>query len=274
MLASRSVGSRQSALALIVLLALPACGGDGPGERELRAELASQFPTYLEAASFSLEEREALGTEEEPAWASRFRAELKLREDTYEEVRREGDVLFVRRVAASGEERTVTGLVNAALMEGSWSSSLAFDEDPTPALGRPLAEFDAPRVIVLGSDAEKQYQAERRTALFTTGSFSGVATGYANAEFPIQIRFTGFDERTMRVQGEVKWPSLGGATKRFEGNLSGRSVAARETAWVNRGDGSAMFGLEYRIEIGPTLDAAVGSWSGQGYGGKIQVTAG
>ena len=37
MIASRSVGSRQSWLALVLMLALPACGADGPSERDLRA---------------------------------------------------------------------------------------------------------------------------------------------------------------------------------------------------------------------------------------------
>ena len=272
---SRSVGARQCALALPLLLALAGCGGgDGPSDRELRADLATQLPAFLEPASLDLEARQSTGTETEPAWASRFRAQLKLREDTYREVHREGDVLFVRRVAASGDERLVSGKALASLTGGSWTSSLTLDADPSGELGQPLSSFDAPRVIVVGSEEERAYQAERRSALFTTGAFSGTATGNGGSEFPIEIRFTGFDPRTLRVQGEVKWPTLAGATKRIEGTLDGRSVTARETAWVVRGDGTALFGLEYRIEISPALDGITGSWSGQGYDGRLTLSAG
>src|SRR5687767_5720037 len=99
----------------LVALALSGCGGEGPSARDLRETLAAQLPAYLEAASLDLDGAATTGAGSEPAWSSAFRADLKLKEDTYREVKREGDVLFVERVAASGEERTVSGKALAAL---------------------------------------------------------------------------------------------------------------------------------------------------------------
>ena len=265
-----AVGPSQCALVLASLLLLPGCGGDGPSSRELRETLASQLPAYLEAASLDLDARQTTGSDTEPAWTSSFRADLKLKEDTYEEVQREGEVLFVKRVAASGEERTVSGKALAELAGSAWRSSLTLDDDPAGSLGRPLADFDAPRVIVWGSKEHAAYVEEKRAAVLSAGSFAGSATG-AGAEFPLSIRFTSYDAATRQVEGRVEWSSLGGATKRFQGQINGKSLVVRETGWVDRGDGSALYPLEYRLELDSALEELAGSWQGGGFSGRVKL---
>jgi hypothetical protein len=266
----RPVDPSYRVIVLAAALLLPACGGDGPSARDLRETLASQLPAYLEAASLDLDARQNTGSESEPGWSSSFRADLKLKEDTYEEVEREGDVLFVKRVAASGDERSVSGKALAALAGSSWRSSLTLDDDPTGSLGKPLGDFDAPRVIVVGSKEHAAYVEEKRAAVLSAGTFEGSATA-VGAEFPVVVRFTAYDPRTRVVTGRVEWPSLGGATKHFHGQITGKSLWVRENGWVDHGDGSALYPLEYRLELDTALEVLTGSWQGGGFNGRVRL---
>lgn len=282
----RSTYRRFTLLALLGTLGATACGDSGPSSKQLRDQLAMELPAYWEASSFSVEAEQNAGNEVEPVWMARFRAGLKLKEDTYKQERREGDVIFVSRVASSGEERPVYGKAVSGLRSGAWATSFSLENSPISALGKPLGSFDAPRVIIIGSDEEKAYQkeqTERKAAreraiaqLYSQSSFSGIAT-QGTREHPILVRFTAYDPTTKRARGEIEWPGLGGAIKAFEGTvLTNGAISAKEVDWVRRSADNVLFGIEYSMKPNEALDGFSGSWKGGwlGEGGKVTLTRG
>lgn len=265
-----------------------ACGDDGsPNSRDLGDRYAVEIPAYWKADKFTVEAQENLGSTVEPAWASRFVAELKLEEDTYRQARRDGDVLFVTKIADKGAKRTVYGKALSGLRAGAWETAFQMEEDPTISMGQPLASFSAPRIIVTGSTEEKAHEeekaraaAEERDALarfLSAGFFSGTATqGATTHEFRLHILT--FDPRTGAVSGRTEWPSIdGGAVKTFSGRLDNRTLILQENGWVKRVN--ALGEIEFSLNIPESLDRIEGRWSwGSGAwdrtGGDVNIVPG
>jgi hypothetical protein len=65
---------------------LVSCSQLGPNDGILRNSLQSQLPAYWEVSALNLENRENLGSQADPNIQARFKAVLRLKEDTFNKV--------------------------------------------------------------------------------------------------------------------------------------------------------------------------------------------
>ncbi|WP_010480020.1 hypothetical protein [Acaryochloris sp. CCMEE 5410] len=56
---------------------------NGPSQAQVQESLQAQLPSYSEIESFQIEKSENLGTETEPKFQKRFKANLRISEDLY-----------------------------------------------------------------------------------------------------------------------------------------------------------------------------------------------
>lgn len=130
---------------------------------QLREQFAREMPPLWTLTGFSVDTTENAGTEAEPVVNSRFTATATLKETLYFVDGRDGPIAFLRRVAAPGLEKPLTGLVRSVLRCPTWVSAFQLD---LPGIletgGAPLAAFPG-RVIVRGSEDERDHN-DRREA--------------------------------------------------------------------------------------------------------------
>jgi hypothetical protein len=138
-----------------------------PDATQLRDQFGVEIPAYWRAAGFSLEASELAGSHQEH-FRGRFKATISLTTPTYVEDHRVGEVLFIRQVGRPGLRRTIYGRAEGTLASRGWNTRLSMENDPTRALGTPRDFFNAPRVIIAGSDDDRAFQAEQARELVET----------------------------------------------------------------------------------------------------------
>lgn len=275
---------------------LAACSdGMGPSRAELEGQLALRLPHQLEMGSFSVEASENIGTKVEPLIKSRFKAEVRLKEDTFERDHQEGEVAFLRPAAKKGERRELYGIASAVQKAGSWQIIFDFENSRLfDDAGNPLGSFTG-RVIVIGSSEEKDFRKEQAeaakqaelaakavvqarldviTAALTSGRvYAGEQKTGTNSMTPtilrFQVRFLSFDKASGRVTAENRWfDSKTGALKapnHVEGLLVGDSL--RLTERVRNGENGQDFSISYSFALAATGDRLDGKWR-TGSGGE------
>lgn len=273
----------------VITLALIGCGSQrgGPTSRELRDRLAVELPGFVRTSSFSVEASQNIGSEVEPVFKSRFKAEIELQTPTYSVDGTDPEALFVKSVTRAGEKRTIYGIATSTLVAGAWRTAFQYENNPLSVIGNPIDFFQSNRVIIRGSPEEQQFNQNRRqqelereqTRLRSVQSLVGRAVpgsalvdGSNNVVFPITLTLVSFDPTTGRVSGEVGWPSLRGVVKTFEGQLSGEHITATETNWKTRPEdiSGILLGIVYTLTLDSSGRLSSGRWQHPGArGGAI-----
>ena len=150
-------------LLLIITLAIASCamGEQQPTKGEIEQSLAFQLPSFVSLSSFSIEAMQNMGTQVDPEWATRFRASIELKTDTFAPDGEEPSVAFVRPVNRKGDTQEIFGKSASSLYMGSWRTSFRFDGQPIESLGQPASAFGPKKVIERGSKEESAYFAEK-----------------------------------------------------------------------------------------------------------------
>lgn len=149
---------------LCLLIALPiflsACFEKKPSKDDIKASLISELPAFAKIETFSVEAMQGVGTDIEPVWVSRFKAEIKLNTETFIKDGNEYEAFFVRSFKKEGDLVQFFGKSTSKLYAGKWVTSINFEGDPIDSLGIPLSSFPPSRIIVRGSSEEKEFYKE------------------------------------------------------------------------------------------------------------------
>ena len=181
----------------LLTLVLAACSRSGPSKDHLRDALATALPAYLTIAAFDLEASENVGTEVEPLYRGRFRANIEFRVDTFSRTNVEQAVVFLRKVRSAGDEIQLFGKTQSGLYAGAWKSSVTLEGVDMSALGEPRTSFSAARTIILGTSEESDYRKEQALALEATsrsiaGEWKGDMSQPGHPPFPVSVSLLPF----------------------------------------------------------------------------------
>jgi hypothetical protein len=155
-----------------------------PAEMELSDGFAVNLPSYWEVASFKMDMSVNQGSEYTPLYKTKFHAELRLKTDTfvdssvsalkYNNVKNQiydlfretlPGIIFVCKASQAGIVKTVNGVATSERYRGAWSTQFSIENDPVPALGKPLDFFQGAEVVVEGSEREQRLFAELETRI-------------------------------------------------------------------------------------------------------------
>lgn len=145
------------------LFGLAGCGSSNePSTSELEKKLALDLKGYVEVASFSKEISENAGTKVEPLVQTRFKAKLRLKEDTYVPsgyVRRENAVQLELR-NKKGTEFDLYGIAKATRKGDGWNITFRYENMPSN-IGQPFGHFSAQgKAFIKGSKEEEEFMAQ------------------------------------------------------------------------------------------------------------------
>lgn len=238
--------------ALLCVAFLAACSGQsGPSTQELRQRLADRIQPVWKVDSFTIEATENQGTNVEPRYRSRFRADVSTVEATYVGVGRFGTADILRQVRPAGDRATVHGFTASRLVEGAWRIEIEVQGDPLSRSGRLRSAFPG-RTVIENSAELKAMQEERakRVAfaqehwkkLLARGEFRGASSnGRQRWPFVVdKIAFVGPSGFT----AEIAFSSLD-AVHAVRGTISGEQLVFRNPRAIRRGNAS--LNCEYTI---------------------------
>jgi hypothetical protein len=77
----------------------------------------------------------------------------------YKEVRKAHGAQFVRIASNSGFKTDIFGKTKSTLYQGAWKHNVVIEGNPIRNLGKPITFFSGSRVIVVGSEEEKNFYA-------------------------------------------------------------------------------------------------------------------
>lgn len=137
------------------LFALTGCGSSSePSSSELEKKLALEVKPYVEIASLEKLISENTGTKVEPVATTRFKAKLRLREDTYESAGELGDAAVLKVLYRKGAEFDFYGIARSTRKGESWQTSIRA-ESAWPKVGQPQSFFAARgKIVIKGSPEE------------------------------------------------------------------------------------------------------------------------
>ncbi|RLB84217.1 MAG: hypothetical protein DRH24_05630 [Deltaproteobacteria bacterium] len=152
---------RSVVVATFVSIILVACSGENkPPTSEMKAALTQSIPGHVELNSFSIQASQNFGNKVEPIYGSRFNSTVTAMVDLYKIDKKDKGITFARLVTKRGKQTEVFGKITSKLYQGAWKHNIDIDGSPIRNLGLPLNQIPAGRVIVRGSDEEKNYYAE------------------------------------------------------------------------------------------------------------------
>lgn len=248
----------------LFLTLLTACSQLGPDDGVLKKSLQLSLPAYWEVGSLNLENRENLGTQSDPSVQSRFKAIVRLKEDTFNEVESSNSdsysskeaksVIFISQSERKGKAVELYGVASSRQYMDSWRTDFRFDNEPMAGLGQPRSFFRGKTVLknsqeeqVYKVEQEKQAEKERKESLekFTSKEFTGdFRLSYTS--YPFTIRFTSVKPDTQyknaQISGQIAFQQ--GATKGFSGTWSENEVQFKVDKVV-KGSDSFGIGTEY-----------------------------
>ena len=148
-------------IAAFVSVILVACSGENkPATSELKAALTQSMPGHVDLNSFSVQASQNFGNKVEPIYGSRFKATVSAMVDLYKIDKKDKGIAFARLVTRRGKQTEIFGKIMSKLYQGAWKHNIDIDGMSIPNLGIPLNKISDGRVIVRGSDEEKNYYAE------------------------------------------------------------------------------------------------------------------
>lgn len=145
---------------LFTVLLVGCSGGDKPSTSELKTALIQNLPGHMGIKSFSVKASQNFGNKVEPNYGSRFQATVTTMVELYKTAKKDKGVTFVRLITEKGKQTDIFGKIISKLYQGVWKHNIKIDGTPIRNLGAPLNQISANRVIVLGSDEEKNYYSE------------------------------------------------------------------------------------------------------------------
>lgn len=146
----------------VVAFFIPASSwaGNKPTGTDLRNALSLHVPGFVKVTSFTVEAIQNYGNEVEPVYRSRFKATVEVSDSLYKQESKQNEIIFVRLINQKGKKTDIFGKMTSVLFQGAWQHSVEIDGNPIASLGIPLNHFSVGRVIVRGSNEEKEYNAE------------------------------------------------------------------------------------------------------------------
>lgn len=251
---------------IICLVAIAGCGQLGPSNSDIKKELQSRLPAYLEVSSLNVEDRENTGSKAGPNIQGRFKTSLKMKDDTFKKIYKSNlnktwkpveDVTYLTPVKRKGESVEFYGLLASEKFEDSWKTSFAFDNNDVPGtIGTPRSSFvgktvisNSPEEAAYNKEVAAQIKAERNELLasllnrehqgtWRSGSF------YSSHKF--KIRLTSGSPDTENITGEITF--LPDTVKSFAGTLSHKGLNFTINKVV-RGEDTFGTGTVYEVPI-------------------------
>ena len=135
-------------------------GSNAPSKSELKNFLITYLPGHLQVKDFSIDASQNFGNEIEPNYGSRFHATVSAVEESYVTDGRHHGVTFARLASEKGKETSIYGKIQSRLYQGMWQHDMDIDGNIISTLGVPLNQVSHGRVIIRGSEEEKEYFAE------------------------------------------------------------------------------------------------------------------
>ncbi|WP_300581330.1 hypothetical protein [Marivita sp.] len=156
------------AICLITLLFVQSAKADEPSEEEISDAFSFEIPGEWRVNEFTVEVSQNMGSAVEPLVKSRFRADVKLTEDTYIPVANVAGVAILSPQLRKDEIRTIYGISTALLDQGAWKISFEIQGQPFANAGQPRGAY-AGRTLIGGSDEHNAFveemEAERKREL-------------------------------------------------------------------------------------------------------------
>jgi hypothetical protein len=241
------------ALVLLSVL-LVACGDHaGPPAQELRQQVANHIQPIWRVDSFTIEASENEGSNVEPRYRSRFRADVSTVDATYESVGRFANADVLRQVRPAGYRETIHGFTSARLVEGSWRVQVDIQSGRHGGSGRLRSAFPGRTVIENSPELRAMQEewsalvatAERHwTGLLRRGEFRGASTD-GRQTWPFVVDQIAFDGR-LGFTGRITFPSLD-AVHAVRGSIVGQQLVFRNIRAIQRGN--ATLNCEYTIDV-------------------------
>jgi len=152
---------------IISIVIIAGCSQFAPKNADIKTSLQGAVPPYLEVTSLSIDNRENLGTRTNPVIQSRFKAALKLKEDTFTSAERldsvdwerQRDITFINLVEKNGKTLEIYGFAVSQPFMDSWKTELQFDNNPFSELGEPRSYFQG-KTVLRNSPEEEEFLAE------------------------------------------------------------------------------------------------------------------
>jgi hypothetical protein len=111
----------------------------GPNDKEFNDAVQAKIPSYWEVQSVQIESRGNRGSNTIPQIESRFKASIKLKEDTFSRVEnyqlegvsqaRLNEVAFLAPANSKGKEITVYGVGLSQKYQETWKTNIALDDE-------------------------------------------------------------------------------------------------------------------------------------------------
>jgi hypothetical protein len=228
-----------------LIITLSGCSSLGPSGKEFQESLQGQIPNYWEVQSIQIEGRENQGSNTIPRIQTRFKSLVKLREDTFREVRyyqprqiskkRLEGVVFVTPADKKGKDLTIYGQAISSKYTDAWQTSVDIDSDPfgenedsrigldwkeevkVVGSAKSKSRFSnqgTKEVVVIKSPEEEawkskisqQIKAERKQLLALL--FSKEHEGsyrYTYSSYPVKLRFVASEADSKKFTGQIKF---------------------------------------------------------------------
>ena len=139
-----------------------ACSGKNePSKSELKGSLIHNIPGYIDVKAFLVEASQNFGNKVEPNIGSRFKATVVSKVDLYKKDTVEKGIIFVQLSTTNENQTSIFGQIKSNFYQGAWRHKVSIEGNPITNLGIPLNQFSGGRVIIRGSEDEKEYIAEQ-----------------------------------------------------------------------------------------------------------------
>lgn len=265
---------------LFMTLVVGCSSKSSPSGKELATKFALDIPGYWSLNNFDIEISENVGSETEPVVKSRYVAELKLKEDTYEHSRSINDVPVIKPVKSAGDKVKIYGVATSIYRAGKWDVHFAVENNPTRNSGKPKAEFGS-NAVLSGSkkeqelttnaearrDAVVQEEITKRNAeatkkkalaeqhrsfllkLVKSGKSYAGETSERGETLPFKITFSNVNTDGTKFTARLDMLRFTSATK-IEGEVFGAKLLFKETAYITKAEGNKWnIGDVYELEV-------------------------
>ncbi|MFH0812572.1 MAG: hypothetical protein V2A69_06995 [Pseudomonadota bacterium] len=145
----------------VSLLTGASFGEKEPNLNELELAFRNRLPDSFQLKKFDIEVSENLGNKVDPKWIGRYKAVLATKVPFYKHDKDENGFKFIIIQNDIGTEVDVYGKVTSVVYQGKWSHNWSMDGNPLRSLGDQRDEFKGEKVIVRGSENEKNYHVQQ-----------------------------------------------------------------------------------------------------------------